>query len=438
MQNRKHHVLTRLIAVLVVLISCLCAPTFAEAQTYKFTRSADLLPNPERGWWTYADGRFQDLTDARAAQIAKDGYRVIVGVVRLDDYRNGPLPSTVLTSLTRSFGYARKNGLKVILRFAYNFPLNDTDSGADAPLNTVLGHIMQIGPIVTSNADTIVAMQGGFIGAWGEGHSSTNDLDTAVNKAKVRDAIYAAVPKTLNLQWRYPRDIVSWSGDTRMGLHNDCFLADPSDAGTYWGDAATNEMLRTAMKKLTARTFFSGETCNVNSKQARMSCTDILAEGAAYHLASLNRNFYTAFHDRWKAEGCFDKVARKMGYDLRLVDLVIGKGGSVTLRVANSGWASPIQPRSIVVTTFAGGKRLGQFALKGKLSAVLPSTTRTFTGAAVTINQAQMICISAPDTSARLAKTPAYSVRFANANVTSQAWNPTMGAFCISGIKPQR
>jgi hypothetical protein len=197
----------RMIAAAFVALALLLVPDCSQAQTFTFPeRSATLFPNPERGWWSYAGGSFHEFSEARGAQLAGQGYRVILGLVRLDDYRDGPLPDSVLASLSRSFTYARANGLKVILRFAYNFPIGSGDSREDADINTVLGHIRQLGPVITANADTIVAMQGGFIGLWGEGHTSSNDLDSDENKAKIRDAIYAAVPKTLNLQWRSPRN----------------------------------------------------------------------------------------------------------------------------------------------------------------------------------------------------------------------------------------
>lgn len=399
--------LLRLTTILATMLALMSAPAFADSRTIKFAPSAIEFPNPERGWWTYAGGSFRDFTDARAAKIAKDGFRVILGVVRLDDYRDGPIPQSALTALDKSFEHARTHGLKVILRFAYNFPLNASDPVADAPLDRVLAHIRQIGPIVTANADTIVAMQSGFIGKWGEQHSSTNGLGSAENKAKIRDAIYAAVPKSLSLQWRYPTDIISWPGDTRMGFHNDCFLSSDTDVGTYSGNASVRATQRTAMKALTKRSFFSGETCSAKLSEARMSCTTILSEGADFNVASLNRNYFTGFHDRWKAEGCFDAVSRKQGYDLQLVDVKIGRRGSVSLRVKNSGWASPIQARPIVVTTFSGGKQRSQFTLKGKLSEVAPGVTLAFNGVDAGIRRSDRICFSAPDISPRLAKNPA-------------------------------
>lgn len=422
--------LRRFLAAFAILLA-LAAPTLAE--TYKFAPSKTEFPNPERGWWKFSGGgSFLKVTDTQLAERYDSGLRVVLGVVRLDDYRNKPLPGSVLSELEASFALARKNGLKVILRFAYNYPIRDGDAVEDAPLDIVLQHIKQLGPVITANADTIVAMQGGFIGKWGESHSSTNGLANPDAKLKVRDAIYAAVPKTLALQWRYPRDIVSWvPADTRMGFHNDCFLASNSDGGSFHGDEKTGKMLRDAMALATSRSFFSGETCNIKPAEARMGCSAILGEGAFFHLSSLNLDYYKAFHDNWRSQGCFAEVSRKMGYDLRLVSMKVGRQGSITLTLANDGWARPVQARSIIVTAYRKGKVRGQVALTGTLDRALPGKELILTGFMPGFSKAERICISAPDSSARLAGNVAYAIRFANADGKKQAWDATLGAFCF-------
>jgi len=59
----------------------------------------------------------------------------------------------------------------------------------------------------------------------------------------VRDALIAALPPGRSLQFRQPADLQRWyptpadasttGAQARIGLHNDCFLADDTDVGTY-------------------------------------------------------------------------------------------------------------------------------------------------------------------------------------------------------------
>jgi regulator of RNase E activity RraA len=83
-----------------------------------------------------------------------------------------------------------------------------------APTNLTLHEAIEInGPIGCGDApvfpgDVIVWMEAGFIGAWGEWHSSTNGLDKSVEaKRQVVDALLDALPETRSVQLRYPGDI---------------------------------------------------------------------------------------------------------------------------------------------------------------------------------------------------------------------------------------
>jgi hypothetical protein len=72
-------------------------------------------------------------------------------------------------------------GLKLVVRFAYNYEAG----GADAPLDVVLAHIDQLGPVLREHRDVILVIESGFVGAWGEWHSSTNGLDTRAAKERI-------------------------------------------------------------------------------------------------------------------------------------------------------------------------------------------------------------------------------------------------------------
>ncbi|NJM82312.1 MAG: DUF4874 domain-containing protein [Tabrizicola sp.] len=283
---------------ILALLAFFAMPALAETRVVTFAPTDAELANPERGWWLFASDNFAGATEEEIADTAALGVSVAYGIVRLDEYRDTDLPDGFMVDLEDSFALARKHGLKIILRFAYNYPDNSRDyAGAeDAPLPRVLAHIRQLAPLIAANADTIVAMQAGFIGAWGEGHSSSNRLDSAEAKAAIRDALYAALPEGIPLQWRYPPDILGWPAG-KMGFHNDCFLSSATDVGTYDEDDETRAEERKAMADLTDSTYFSGETCDAEPDQIRNSCEAILSEGAEFHLSAsisgITRRFTT-------------------------------------------------------------------------------------------------------------------------------------------------
>lgn len=56
-------------------------------------------------------------------------------------------------------------------------------------------HIQQIGVLWRNNSDVINLVDPGFIGGWGEWHTSSNGLDTPENEATILNAILGAMPE---------------------------------------------------------------------------------------------------------------------------------------------------------------------------------------------------------------------------------------------------
>jgi hypothetical protein len=417
--------------MLRALLVCLALGLPATAETITFAPSNDALANPGRGWWTWIAEDFSRATTGEIEALTDRGMTVGYAIVRLDDYRGRDLPQVFLDRLDRRFAMARQAGLKVILRFAYNYPKSSTeyDTAQDAPLPRVLRHILQLEPVIRANADTIIAWQAGFIGAWGEGHTSSNGLDTAKAKAAVRDALIAAAPAQMHLQWRYPGDILSWPRG-RIGFHNDCYLSSEGDVGTWPDGPDEAERQKRAIARLTDRTYFSGETCDAEPRAIRTGCAAMLAESARFHLAALGRDYHTAFHRAWASQGCLAEIENRLGYRLRLVEARID-GDTLRLRIANEGWTRVPDDRPLLVLATRADGRVSR-AAAGALSAIGGGATATLTARVAGLGEATRICLAAPDPSPRLADRPAYAIRFANADRPGQTWDKTEAAFCIT------
>ena len=226
----------------------------------------------ELGQWRQELSR--TLLQLNADAQFRAGYRVVYAPVRLDAYAASALPDSVLTQLTERFAIARRAGLKLVPRFLYNYPESETEyrNVKDAPLTRVLGHIAQLKPVLTANADVIAYLQAGFIGAWGEWHTSSNGLTALSPRTAIRDALLDALPGDRFLQLRYPAHLMQWapqvpawrdgSAASRIGVHNDCFLASTTDVGTYSENASTRARERDYVAAVSAVTPFGGETCN--------------------------------------------------------------------------------------------------------------------------------------------------------------------------------
>src|SRR5207249_176353 len=101
-------------------------------------------------------------------------------------------------------------------------------------------------PVLRANADVIAVMDAGFIGAWGEWHSSTHGLDNVRDRNDILAAVLAALPPSRSATVRSPLYKVGaftgrisavrahdGSPASRVGHGNSCFLASDNDAGTY-------------------------------------------------------------------------------------------------------------------------------------------------------------------------------------------------------------
>jgi hypothetical protein len=425
------------------------APPPTITQTFSAT-SAD-FPNPERGFYGWSGSDFVTRYDANSVKATSDaGMRLLLALVQLDNFRSADLSADWLRALDASFAKVRAAGMKVTLAVSYDF----TAGGKDATAAQIKRHLEQLKPVLAANADVIPYMRAGFIGAWGEWHSSQSGNSCGynspanitcevadANRVIVRDALFANVPSTTQIGFRYPPDLQKWypspRQQSRAGMHNDCFLAGPTDTGTYAVPGS-----RAYAQALSENAAFGGETCNAG-KPARDTCADILSEGAQYHVAWLNINYAPSFITAWKAGGCFNEVSRSIGYRLQLdaishaASVARGNTLSVSVDLRNVGWARIFSDRPLVVTLkhVASGNTINAAAGNlRELSSQAIASTRVTVNVTIPASAASgdyEMALSAPDVFAAVATDARFAVRFAIADnpATGQAWEGGSGVF---------
>lgn len=410
------------------------------------------MPNPERGWYAFGEDLSQ-TTEKRVKEIYRDGFRISFATVNLWQYRMSPMPQDYIDSLNRGFELYRANGVKVLLRVVYNYEANSPD----APLPVIMIHLNQLKPMLAQNTDVIAYVQAGLVGSWGEWHSSTNELTQPPAKAAIRDALLAAVPQSLYVQFRYPRDLMAWlpkpldaSGafkgtpQARTSTHNDCFMSSPNDVGTYASaPEATQVAEREYVRAVTDWTPYGGETCS-GFAPTRQTCADILKEGPAYHLTYLNRYFFVDFHKQWQAEGCFDEVSRQLGYRMQIDQVThaptVAAGQDVTVNVdmRNVGWSRIFSARKMVVSL--RDKESGTvIEARGDADMrMLPPQGKASTKVAVSLKVPEgtpagnyAVWLAMPDVGQKTVTDPRFAVRFANEDVSSkgQQWDAAAARF---------
>ena len=427
-------------------------PNNASMLSVQFTPSTLDFPNPERGFYKYAADPAK-LDADYLNSITQQGYRLIYTPADLSQWRNQDLPQSYLNALNEGFELMRQAGVKAVLRFAYDYEA----SGKDTNLAQVKRHIEQLKPIINRNADVIAVWQGGFIGAWGEWHSSANGLNSDANKKEIAQALLAALPANRQLNLRYPYDLIKWYGTpasaedfannsekARIGIHNDCYLASIDDTGTYQPRRdQTIEAQRMFTRQHVQYTSFGGETC-APIAQARTTCSDILREGKEFRLAYLNYDYHETFIDGWTKEGCMADVQKNIGYRIELSQFQISSQANASgslkwaLKLSNQGWARPINPRNIVVRFTSSSGSSKDVVLENTNLRTLDSGASAQWEGTLTLPNLSAgeysVSLGAPDPDARLASNTRFSLRFANADSGNVQWNLKTG-FLDTGLK---
>jgi len=384
---------------------------------------------PERGFYSAADilDEGDDLS-----WVVEEGNALVYAGVHLDDYADADLPEALVDDIGAGLGRVRDAGLKVVLRFVYN----DGPIGADdASLARIEGHLAQLAPVLAENADVVALLQAGFIGAWGEWHSSTHGLDTPENRAAVLEAALDALPASRMAALRTPHfkdeifpggpltEAAAFGGEgaARVGHHNDCFLASDDDMGTYLDPI---EEWKGYLAEDGRFTPVGGETCAVNPP--RSECESALEELARLHYTYLNAGYHQDVLASWEAGGCKDEIRGRLGYRFVLSEASwtarVRPGGKLHVLAAleNAGFAAPFNERPLRAVLSSGDAHW---------VAELPDDPRRWEpGAPIALEWilalpddvpegACSLALTLPDATSGIAGRPEYAIRFANDGV---------------------
>lgn len=412
-----------------------------------FTPSSEDFPNPERGFY-----RYREMQASNDFDVRKDNNTLLFYKLRGDAFRAKAFDQAYLDRFENALNQARQAGVKLIPRVAYNDGPEagcPAQYGCDAPKAIVMTHIAQLSVLWKKHKDVIDLIDPGFIGGWGEWHTSSNGLDNPKDMGDILFAILDSLPTdrmvyiryprakrqifagsaTSDAQWLKPSQAFDKSRVARVGHLNDCFLSGDDDVGTYkdFGSGWPRSRELAFIGQETAFTPYGGETCGAHAFSA---CKNALAEMATLHIDHLNRDYFGATIQRWKDEGCYDSIARSLGYryvaeTARLPDSV-KPGGilEVGFTIRNAGFGELFNPRPVEVTLAGPG---------GTLAAVLPEDPRLWTGGK-TVTRSFKLTVPASlaegayavglrlrDADSVLAKDVRYSIRFANTGVWEAA-----------------
>ncbi|MES1221504.1 MAG: DUF4832 domain-containing protein [Bacteroidota bacterium] len=480
-------------AIILLLLFSNCGHQLAAQQSKMvYKESSEDFANPERGFYIPLDAyahKFIPLDETKLikdrTEMQKHGsasygiYSTLLyrGYV-LDTFVNKPLSNDFLVGLENDFSIIRKAGVKMIIRFAYTNKVHSGDCPdkekicppyGDASKEVMLGHIAQLKPVLQKNADVIAVMQEGLIGIWGENYYTDHFGDASENGAgKILDnnwndrhdllkAILDALPNDRMVQVRTPqikqkfvygpkaptsspslteKEAFSFSDKSRIGFHNDCFLASADDYGTFYdygSSSSPKQEANTIMRKYFEQDSrygpIGGETCD-DAFSPGNDCAPAghaEEEMTAMHYSFLNTAYNNRVNNDWDSLGCITNIKKKLGYRFVLLNssfpssVKAGATVSFSVNLVNRGYASPYNPRPaiLVLRNKESGKEYSitckadiRFWFTGdvnwKESVQLPTSLP---------KGKYELLLNLPDKYSSLSQRPEYSIRLANENV---------------------
>ena len=421
-----------------------------EGLTHKTMKESDVkIANPERGFY-FVESMHSAEEKPISVNLVKTQRKMNRTVMYfgcyLTDYMESDVAEEFLTGLRASLQNVREGGAKVVLRFAYT-----DDQYAKEPEPSpewVLRHIENITPILQEFGDIIMCFQAGFVGVWGEWYytkhfvSNPKTPEEHALRKQVTDAMLKALPQDRQIALRTPMFARMMYADSytdtltlatahngsdrsRISGFNDCFGASSSDQGTFNGSDT-----REFWKKDTRYVFMGGETCAVSNY---CKCEQSIKDMEDYHWTYLNSEYNGKVLNVWKTGGCFEEVERRLGYRLYVKDVfhspspAAGSDLRVALRIHNTGFSAPINPRAVELVLVDGNGKKTIYAQDDVDPRYWFAGQKQILDKTITLpSDASGKCtlyLNLPDPKETLHDNPFYSIRLANDDV----WDETTG-----------
>jgi Domain of unknown function (DUF4832)/Domain of unknown function (DUF4874) len=433
----------------------------------KYTYTADNstnFNNPERGFFVQRvgwDGLNNGTTDY-TVQFVIDARAQGVSVIRvyfiISDYIDRDLDTYVLTRFSEILTSVREQGFKIIPLFCYSF-----DQGQTTPFNATAAimkrHLDQLTPLINANTDVIAFWDAGFVGVFGEwswSNSSYNLLnnvygaETNSNTLSFINKMLAVIPPSRQIALRYSRYKAQLFSSTpitaaqaftntargRIGFKNDCFLCNNNGSGNYF-----DEPVEKAFESAESKYLIYAAEATTTVPAGANDCTTAKAELAKMHISTVHKDFDLAVINKWKNQGCYNEIARKLGYRFRLTEATIpptqsvGTNLKLGFTVTNDGYAACYNARTVEIilrNNNTGTKTIinvpassqdsdPRFWLPGELHDVIVTY-------AIPVNfpkGAYTVLLNLPDPFNSLKAITDYAIRLANINMyeSSTAYN---------------
>lgn len=314
-----------------------------------YIETRDEVPNPDRGFYQpiatrlYRTGN-TPVSEEHLRQLAGKHGCIIHIRCGLEDFssqaahqrhnadtpgKDGDLTQDALQALDKTLDNIRKTGSTAILRFSYDLDgACRSPQGYEPPLPQILCHIAQLGRIISRHKATVLCIETGLFGPWGEQHGTTAAASPSSYPPMI-DAWLKALPQDLTASVRRPLYYIHWATahgaaltidtihqpehlrklDTfgkanthRIGIYNDGYLGTALDYGTFTDRERETDWL----SRQAQTTFYGGEIVKDPDSPLALGAYNrtgfISREGFKTHTTYLNREWNPEVIGAWKKE----------------------------------------------------------------------------------------------------------------------------------------
>ncbi|MCQ2389322.1 MAG: DUF4874 domain-containing protein [Kiritimatiellae bacterium] len=440
------------------------------------------LRNPERGWrFEIGVGKlaedpckFTHVGDHWPfARFKGDGVTVAQAYCYLTQFHDKPVSDEKIAALEADFARARKDGVKFLLRFAYD---HDPGLKPTPSLDRLLAHVEQLKPVVRRNADVIYCLQIGWVGAWGEFHSSaiglekdpkavaavvgaTLDMLPANRSTMMRRVDYKInALKAMGADTNEVTAATAWTAapTARIGFFNDGTLANWWDGATFvdepYADDSNREFERVKREGLytpvDGELFWSGQgeahtcfACGIRAidrfakhhyttfslvhghSQLDMSDKLWTIDGwKVTPVTSAELGFFGVQHDPDYFAGvphrtAYEFIRDHLGYRIALRSCDVrtaGETATLALRFRNWGFSAPVNPRAPVVVIVGADGSCREFPVAFDCRRLLPGKDVEVAATAPKCAVGERFALWLPDEEKSVRMRPEYAIRLAS------------------------
>ena len=452
----KHNAFRTLFCIVLLM-----SMTSIQAVTVTYiSDNTTIFKNPERGFTEELSAK---VTEAKPNVVkghigdtwgSRNKQTLAVVLYNFNNFKDKDLPEAVLNGFDEDMQELRNHGLKCVLRFAYTETQNDI---VDATPEWVKRHLEQLKPHLAANEDVIYVLEAGFVGVWGEWYYSANYGNETQhmndNRRSVIDNLFANTPSDMFILFRYPMikteylhdeaPLTSEEGFTgtvkaRMGCHNDAFLNNWGNHGTYAGEESGDDpKVREYVARETMYVPNGGETnIDDNESFAEKQYVKGPEEMSTYHWSFCGSSYAVPVTSRWRKSGLFDTLNVHMGYRYNLLDAQFTDQAApsgkmnISIRLRNVGYAPIYNARTAYIVLKAVSGQ--QSAISLPLTAD-PRRWRPNGRLGIINEQIELpadlpegkyhLYLYLPDRHEKIAADPRYAVQIANKDM----WDETTG-----------